>query len=78
MSKITILFFMVFLIALDTSSSCQVITFDSQKELLGSNINSSYNEVKPIISSDGKTIYFCRQNHPRVDTLDVERGLDDQ
>ena len=35
-----------------------------KKELLNKNINSEYSEVSPIISPDGKTIYFVRVNHP--------------
>ncbi len=31
---------------------------------LGSNVNSAYPEINPIISLDGKTIYFTRVNHP--------------
>ncbi len=34
------------------------------KENLGTNINSEYNESKPIISPDGKTLFFARQNYP--------------
>lgn len=74
MSKKSIFFFLIILIMLDVSSKCQVITFESQKEPLGSNINSNYNEVKPIISSDGKIIYFSRQNHP----LNIKGEKDDQ
>ncbi|SMG11014.1 Outer membrane protein and related peptidoglycan-associated (lipo)proteins [Marivirga sericea] len=31
---------------------------------LGSNVNSSYQETKPVISPDGNTLYFARQNYP--------------
>lgn len=31
---------------------------------LGSNINSVYPELNPVLSEDGKTLYFNRQNHP--------------
>lgn len=34
------------------------------KENLGGNINTIYNESKPIISPDGKTLFFARQNYP--------------
>lgn len=34
------------------------------RENLGKNINSIGNELAPIISSDGKTLYFTRANHP--------------
>lgn len=32
---------------------------------LDTNINSKYAELAPIISADGKTMYICRNNHPR-------------
>lgn len=31
---------------------------------LGENINSPYAELNPIISADGRTLYFVRSNHP--------------
>lgn len=34
------------------------------KENLGTNINSIFAELNPIISVDGKTLYFTRRNHP--------------
>jgi OOP family OmpA-OmpF porin len=34
-------------------------------EALGNNINSEYNELNPLLSPDGKTLYFSRKNHPR-------------
>lgn len=36
-----------------------------KKENLGPNVNSKANEVSPIISPDGKTIYFTRYDHPQ-------------
>jgi outer membrane protein OmpA-like peptidoglycan-associated protein len=33
-----------------------------KKENLGDRVNSSYDDLGPIISADGKTIYFARQN----------------
>jgi outer membrane protein OmpA-like peptidoglycan-associated protein len=35
-----------------------------QKENLGPSINSSYDEVLPVISADGKTLYFVRKDCP--------------
>ncbi|HLO43442.1 MAG TPA: OmpA family protein [Leadbetterella sp.] len=35
-----------------------------EKENLGPNINSRYGEVAPIVSPDGKFLYFTRLNHP--------------
>ncbi len=34
------------------------------KERLSENINSEYREMKPLLSPDGKTLYFSRRNHP--------------
>ena len=31
---------------------------------LGPNINSEYNELRPLITSEAKTLFFSRQNHP--------------
>lgn len=33
-------------------------------ENLGTNVNSAYSELNPIISADGKTLYFIRSNYP--------------
>ncbi len=35
------------------------------RESLGPNINSIYDEVLPVISPDGKTLYVDRKNHPQ-------------
>ena len=32
---------------------------------LGNSINSKYDELRPLISPDGKTLYFIRANHPQ-------------
>ncbi len=37
----------------------------SRKENLGTNINTIYTEIAPIISPDGKTLYFARVGHPQ-------------
>ncbi len=34
------------------------------RENLGSDINSNYNEICPVISPDGQTLYFTRWKHP--------------
>lgn len=31
---------------------------------LGSNVNSVYPDINPVLSVDGKTLYFTRVNHP--------------
>lgn len=33
-------------------------------ESLDKNVNSEYKELNPLLSPDGKTLYFSRQNHP--------------
>jgi len=38
---------------------------DYKPENLGPKVNSKYDEIAPLISSDGKTIYFVRLNHPQ-------------
>lgn len=37
---------------------------DLKIEKLDENVNSKYDETRPLISPDGKTIYFSRKNHP--------------
>lgn len=36
----------------------------AQLENLGPTVNSPSNEMQPIITPDGKTLWFCRENHP--------------
>jgi len=43
---------------------------------LGSSVNSEYSEINPVLSIDGKTLYFSRANHPenaagRLNSQDV-------
>lgn len=47
-------------------SFIQVTQAQENKSLnnLGSKINSIYEEMNPILSPDGKTLYFCRGRHP--------------
>ncbi len=40
------------------------ILTDGQRENLGPNINSETDELLPVISPDGKTLFFTRQGHP--------------
>lgn len=40
------------------------LSYSDTRINLGKGINSLYDETKPIISADGKTLYFCRQNFP--------------
>jgi len=34
-------------------------------EVLDNNVNTEYKELNPLLSPDGKTLYFSRQNHPQ-------------
>ena len=42
----------------------EAITFSAKKESIGARINSSFIDTKPVISPDGRSLYFVRQNHP--------------
>ena len=42
----------------------EFINPDITKERLSENVNSKYKEYKPLLSPDGKTLYFSRKNHP--------------
>ncbi len=44
-------------------------------ETLDKNVNSDYNELNPVLSPDGKTLYFSRTNHPE-NTGGVKDGED--
>ncbi|MCC7301584.1 MAG: OmpA family protein [Bacteroidia bacterium] len=41
------------------------VNFVSQKENLGENVNSTYDELLPVISPDGKTLFICRDDDPK-------------
>ena len=38
---------------------------DESIENLGFKVNSQYHELAPVISSDGKLLYFVRMGHPQ-------------
>jgi len=52
------------LIDLDNLDFEESVKFAAEKEKLTENINTSYAEAKPILSPDGKILYFVRQNAP--------------
>ncbi|HET8859089.1 OmpA family protein [Marivirga sp.] len=55
------------LISLLLIISCSLNQSKAQNEApknLGSSVNSSYQETKPVISPDGNTLFFARQNYP--------------
>ncbi|MCH8318542.1 MAG: PD40 domain-containing protein, partial [Bacteroidetes bacterium] len=52
------------------------LVFDSEPINLGPNINTTYQELKPVISPDGKTLFFVREGHP--ENLGRKISKDDQ
>ncbi len=51
-------------------------SFSSLKENLGESINTNYSEIKPLISPDGKTLFFSRKNYPgNVDGKEDEQDI---
>ncbi len=40
------------------------ISFSATREKLSGFINTEYQEIKPVISPDGRTLYFARQDYP--------------
>lgn len=48
--------------------------FTSSPENMGDRINSSYSELAPIISADGKKLFFTRDNHP--ENIGLEKKQD--
>lgn len=47
------------------TSIISALSAHAQLENLGKTVNTEYNEISPIISPDGKTIYFSRVSHPQ-------------
>lgn len=45
-------------------TAVEEILFSDKKESVGSKVNSPYIDTKPIISPDGKTLYYARQHCP--------------
>lgn len=42
-----------------------VLTAQNKPESIGSAVNTEYSELNPVMSPDGKTLYFGRKNHPQ-------------
>jgi len=42
----------------------QNVSEDLMSEKLGQSINSGYEEIRPVLTPDGQTMYFGRKNHP--------------
>ncbi|MEL6536231.1 MAG: hypothetical protein AAFQ98_12520, partial [Bacteroidota bacterium] len=45
-------------------SVSEEVSFSSEKEPLNSEINTEFREAKPLITPDGKSLFFVRQFHP--------------
>lgn len=41
------------------------LTAQNKPESIGSAVNTEYSELNPVMSPDGKTLYFGRKNHPQ-------------
>lgn len=57
-------FFNVLLVSSIAVFSFHALSAQSEHERIGIEVNSPANEQNPILSEDGKTLYFTRQNHP--------------
>lgn len=42
-----------------------LLTAQNKLESIGSAVNTEYSELNPVMSPDGKTLYFGRKNHPQ-------------
>lgn len=47
-----------------TTTEVETVQMDSTLKNLGPNINSRYVDTHPVISPDGRTMFFARQGHP--------------
>jgi outer membrane protein OmpA-like peptidoglycan-associated protein len=47
-----------------TGDDAAAVKFDSALVNLGPNVNSRYVDTHPVISPDGRTLFFARQDHP--------------
>lgn len=52
-------------IKINVANKDNKLSIKTKPENLGININSAYQEIAPIISPDGKTLYFTRSKHPQ-------------
>jgi outer membrane protein OmpA-like peptidoglycan-associated protein len=58
------LFFVVIALSVDAAAQIKVDSILAQRVNLGTAINSPAVEIMPVISPDGKTLYFDRKYHP--------------
>jgi len=52
-------------VPIDPKINLASVDFVVDPKNIGPNINSTYDEVHPLISPDGKTLYFTRKGHPQ-------------
>jgi outer membrane protein OmpA-like peptidoglycan-associated protein len=62
MKRLTQIFFVTLILTLLSEEASTQTSFEPKN--LGNTVNSEYAEVNPVISWDGKTLYFNRVNHP--------------
>lgn len=63
MRRFVILSILAILLAYNLCKSEKRISME--RENMGTSINTPYDELMPVISADGNTLYFCRRNHPQ-------------
>jgi outer membrane protein OmpA-like peptidoglycan-associated protein len=51
-------------VPIDVNINLAKIDFVTDPKNVGTTVNSAYDEVHPLISPDGNTLYFTRKNHP--------------
>ena len=56
-------FLLILLFVVWFCPSGELVAQDSQPENLGRHINTSDVEILPVISADGRTLFFCRRSH---------------
>ncbi len=61
LNKNNLLIYLLFLLSF---FYCNSISQSIKKENLGRSVNTKYSEHWPVISPDGRTLYFLRENHP--------------
>lgn len=63
-SKIFFIYFFIILLFVSITYYFPAFAQTTKKENLGRSINTKYSEHWPVISPDGKTLYFLREGHP--------------
>ena len=73
--KNTTIFILLFFFAISSSLSAQRKK-ERTVEKLNTEINSAYDEITPVISLDGRRLFFTRSGHPDFNRTLVEEGKD--